>query len=151
MAFVVRIHAKSPTGPKRGEFGPFPTQSVARRQAQVIADELVAPGHVVTVERVRGKSRTKKAKSQAKTRVTRKITTTKRRNPHTAYGGKPRTILVNGKSVKVTNALSSGPGEPPHTYELAGGAYVYDVAGTWTLVRPYPIGPVGKVTVEVPR
>ena len=69
MAFVVRIHEKTPTGPKRGEFGPFPTQATAKRQAQVIADELVAPGHVVTVEKVGG---TRKAKTRTKTRARRK-------------------------------------------------------------------------------
>lgn len=62
----------------------------------------------------------------------------------------PDTILIDGKPWRVTNALSCGPGETPHTYELAGGAYVYEIAGTWTLVRPRPVGPVGKVTVEVP-
>ena len=63
----------------------------------------------------------------------------------------PRTILVNGKPVNVTNALSSGPGETPHTYELDGGSYVYEVAGVWTLVHPRPRGPVGTVAVVVPH
>lgn len=42
-------------------------------------------------------------------------------------------IKVNGQARKVTNTLSCGPGQEPHTYELTGGAYVYSVGGTWKL------------------
>ncbi len=41
------------------------------------------------------------------------------------------TQTVCGRTV--VNTLSSGPGCTPHTYELAGGAYVYQVAGQWFL------------------
>lgn len=42
-------------------------------------------------------------------------------------------ITVNGQARKVTNTLSCGPGQEPHTYELTGGAYVYSVGGAWKL------------------
>ncbi len=42
-------------------------------------------------------------------------------------------ITVNGQARKVTNTLSCGPGEEPHTYELTGGAYVYRVGNDWKL------------------
>lgn len=47
-----------------------------------------------------------------------------------------QTIQVNGVSRKVTNRLSSGPGNPVHTYELTRGCYVYEVAGKWFLQEP---------------
>lgn len=43
------------------------------------------------------------------------------------------TINVNGRAVKVLNTLSVGPGCAPHTYELAGGSYVHEIAGQWFL------------------
>jgi hypothetical protein len=43
------------------------------------------------------------------------------------------TITVNGRTEKVLNTLSSGPGQPVHTYELRGGSYVYEIAGIWWL------------------
>lgn len=43
------------------------------------------------------------------------------------------TITVNGRTVRVLNTLSCGPGEAPHTYELKGGAYVYRVGREWWL------------------
>ena len=46
---------------------------------------------------------------------------------------KTTTLTVNGQTVRVLNTLSCGPDQPVHTYELAGGAYVYEVAGTWFL------------------
>ena len=49
-SYFVRIRQGSPTGPKRGEFGPFPTQKDALKQAQVVADDFVTKGHIVTVE-----------------------------------------------------------------------------------------------------
>ena len=33
----------------------------------------------------------------------------------------------------VLNSLSSGPNEQAHTYELNGGAYVYEIGGVWWL------------------
>lgn len=63
----------------------------------------------------------------------------------------PDTILIDGKPHRVTDALSSGPGTPVTTYELEGGAYVRKLAHGWELTRPRPVGPVGTVTVEVPR
>lgn len=42
-------------------------------------------------------------------------------------------IAINGRPVQVLNSLSCGPNCTPHTFELAGGAYVYEVAGAWWL------------------
>jgi hypothetical protein len=42
-------------------------------------------------------------------------------------------INVNGRPVVVLNTLSVGPNCQPHTYELKGGSYVYEVAGQWFL------------------
>lgn len=42
-------------------------------------------------------------------------------------------ISINGRTVAVLNTLSSGPGCQPHTYELKGGSYVYEIAGEWFL------------------
>jgi hypothetical protein len=42
-------------------------------------------------------------------------------------------IAVNGTARTVVNTLSYGPGTVPHTYELAGGSYVYEIAGSWFL------------------
>lgn len=44
-----------------------------------------------------------------------------------------KTIAINGHVVTVLNRLSSGPGAEPHTYELRGGSYVYEIAGRWWL------------------
>jgi hypothetical protein len=44
-----------------------------------------------------------------------------------------KSINVNGRTEVVLNTLSVGPGEQPHTYELKGGSYVYEVAGQWFL------------------
>jgi hypothetical protein len=43
------------------------------------------------------------------------------------------TLTVNGRTVAVLNTLSCGPGCQPHTYELSGGSYVYEIAGSWWL------------------
>jgi len=43
------------------------------------------------------------------------------------------TITVNGRAMQVTNTLSCGPGCTPHTYELKGGSYVYQVGREWFL------------------
>ena len=61
----------------------------------------------------------------------------------------PAVVMVDGKPWRVLDALSCGPGCVPHTYELAGGAYVFEVAGVWQLVLPRPRGPQGPVSVEV--
>ena len=42
-------------------------------------------------------------------------------------------INVNGKPVAVVNTLSCGLGCGPHTFELKGGSYVYEIAGQWWL------------------
>lgn len=46
------------------------------------------------------------------------------------------TILVDGAPRRVLNAFSSGPGCTPHTYDLIGREYVYEIAGEWKLQRP---------------
>jgi hypothetical protein len=57
------------------------------------------------------------------------------------------TATVNGQTVRVVNTLSSGPGQAPHTLELAGGAYVYEIAGQWFLQERGKF----KVAVKVAR
>jgi hypothetical protein len=47
-----------------------------------------------------------------------------------------KTIKINGRDEKVTNTLSCGPGEAPHTYELTRGRYVYRIADVWYLQIP---------------
>jgi len=42
-------------------------------------------------------------------------------------------ITVNGAAAKVINTLSCGPGSEPHTFELSGGSYVYQIADVWWL------------------
>ncbi len=42
-------------------------------------------------------------------------------------------VRVDGRERQVTDRLSSGPGLPPTTYELRGGAYVYEIGGSWWL------------------
>jgi hypothetical protein len=44
-----------------------------------------------------------------------------------------KSINVNGRETLVLNSLSSGPNCAPHTYELKGGSYVYEIAGAWWL------------------
>jgi hypothetical protein len=57
------------------------------------------------------------------------------------------TVTVNGQAVAVVNTLSCGPGCTPHTYELRGGSYVYEIAGIWWL----QMGGQSKRQVEVAR
>lgn len=54
-------------------------------------------------------------------------------------------INVNGRPVVVLNTVSCGPNCTPHTYELKGGSYVYEVAGEWWLQQRGKI----KYKVEV--
>ena len=75
-SYFVRIRQGSPTGPKRGEFGPFPTQKDALKQAQVVADDFVTKGHIVTVEEGTWRQKPKRAP---------KRNTHKRRNPALSY------------------------------------------------------------------
>lgn len=44
-------------------------------------------------------------------------------------------ITVNGSVKQVVNTLSCGPGEKPHTYELKGGSYVFEIGGVWWLAE----------------
>jgi hypothetical protein len=44
-----------------------------------------------------------------------------------------KSININGRETVVLNSLSCGPGCTPHTYELKGGSYVYQIAGEWFL------------------
>jgi len=54
-------------------------------------------------------------------------------------------INVDGRPVEVLNTLSCGPNCTPHTYELNGGSYVYEIAGEWWLQQRGQ----GKRRVEV--
>lgn len=57
-----------------------------------------------------------------------------------------RWIIVDGNYCVVKNALSSGPGNEPHTYDIPGG-YVYCVAGEWKLQTPGQFARVVDVVV----
>lgn len=58
-----------------------------------------------------------------------------------------KSIHINGRAAVVLNALSCGPGCTPHTYELKGGSYVYQIAGQWWLQERRATA--RKVAVEV--
>ena len=58
------------------------------------------------------------------------------------------TILVDGIVRRVVGIGSSGPGCMPHTYELAGRDYIYEVAGEWKLQRPGQFPAVVEVSLS---
>ena len=57
-----------------------------------------------------------------------------------------RAIRINGTTRQVLNSLSSGPGQEPHTYQIAG-AWVERVGNQWKMQRRGQFAVV--VTVEV--
>lgn len=63
----------------------------------------------------------------------------------------PVAVYVDDERRRVLNSLSTGPGDPPHTFELTDGEYVYRVDEQWWLQRrgqsPVPVR-VDSMVVE---